>query len=875
MTSLREIYEKYRNTLSDKAAAALLQNAMFRRLIPTLGGPILITDHNRRPIPEYSIEEGIRFLETVPAEKLNSAITLLTQALEKEGIAEAQQTRLRRCLRKFRDWAQSKNYIPVQNPVPQADLVLRDFSRYHLEPSTPLSIWIGYLKENNLDRGSRLILQRALIKYLLPAIGGKPIGYREQLKDEDADRGMELLESMPLEVFDKALEIIDRSIKTLGLSFAERMRLRRAISGLLDWARDKNYLPRLLDKSRNLIPWKSCLAREESYSVRKAFEAYSEHLEECDRIDAYRRLKSAMLHFFIPALDGPKVQGKRANIEDLERALRFLDKVLPAQLWDIYHEKIPLKGTRSELITNRCLLRQMLDWACSQGYLGYPEPEFQEEVDLDFHKPLCTKSQQTSVDPSRRSFCPKHTLGTFDMTENCVKLASDIDYVSNQLLTQLIEYKDWRLVDSNSQLGIKIELDQLLQFLGWLHRYKDISLEDLKFEHLIWRYNLIVSIDDDTDFDEYYKATKKALLLAQRGADQNEALIKEYLDFRGGHPKSKARYLFGFTTLAKFVYRDILETDEFPTKEAIPIIRRLIKLQKAIKNESKNAPPTDSYEERSVDYEKVVLLVHYRKRCVDKTINHSKTQSDYIQRTPRQETALANALQKFLSIALPGIVFPSRSRTYYELEIGRTFKEGLMIDKKFYSLSELKGNPLWDGTTKYYLHHQENDSKTGKHQPAHIKQYGWWAEIPDIDFLDGSSLYMYIRNWLQWGRNVGGKPNHNFFFFSIKATSRKKPLDAVVWRYRIVHLFKKNYGVKVPPQVLRKIFVTHLEEQNAPSEVKEARACALEHSEKMAEQEYNMQHTIDKMKPLFDFNQVFISKILKEADQSRGKNRNG
>ena len=874
MTSLREIYEKYRSTLSDKAAAALLQNAMLRRLIPALGGPTPPTDHNRKPIPEDCIEEGLRFLETVPAEKLNSALALLTQALEKEGIAEAQQTRLRRYLRNFRDWAQSKNYIPVENPIPQADLVVRDFSRYHLEPSSPLSIWKSYLKENNLDRGERLILQRALIKYLLPATGGKPIGYREQLKDEDAERGMERLESMPLEVFDKALEIIDRSIKTLEISFAERMRLRRAISGLLDWARDKNYLPPLLDKSRNLIPWKSSLAREESYSVRKAFEAYSGHLEECDHIDDSRRLKSAMLRFFIPALDGPKVQGKRANLEDLERGLRFLDKVLPAQFWDIYHEKIPLEGTRSELITNRYLLRQMLDWACSQGYLGHPEPEFQEEVDLDFYKPLCTEPEQTSVGPSRRSFCPKHTLGTFDLTKNCIKLASDINYVSEELQKQLIEYKDWRLLNRNSPRGVKIELEQLLQFLGWFHRYKDISLEDLKFEHLIWKYDLILPLDEDTDFDKYYKDSKKALLLAQRGADQNEALIKEYLDFRGGHPRSRARYLFVATTLAKFVYRDILGTDDFPVKEGIPILWRLIKLQKATENKSKNVPPTDSYDERSVDYEKVVLLVHYRKEHADKTINHSKTNSEYILRTPRQDRALANDVQKFLSIALPGLVFPSRSRTYYELEIGRTFKEGLMIDKKFYSLSELKGNPLWDGTIKYYLHHQEDDSKTGKHQPAHIKQYGWWAEIPDIGFPDGSNLYMYIRNWLQWGRNVGGKPNHNFFFFSISATSYKKPLDSVGWRCRIVQLFKQRYGVKVPPQILRKIFVTHLEEQNAPSAVKEARACALEHSEKMAQQEYNMQHTITKMKPLFDFNQAFVSKVLKEAEQSRGKNRN-
>lgn len=199
-------------------------------------------------------------------------------------------------------------------------------------------------------------------------------------------------------------------------------------------------------------------------------------------------------------------------------------------------------------------------------------------------------------------------------------MASDINYVSDELQKQLIEYKNWRLGTRKSHHGVKIEFEQILQFMGWLHRYKNIPLEDLKLEHLIWKYNLIVSINEDTDMDEYYKATRKALLLAQRGADQNEALIKEYLDFRGGHPRSKETYLFLATALAKFVYRDILGTDEFPVKETIPILRRLNNLQKATKNESKNAPPTDSYDARSVDYEKVVLLVYYRKNMLIKRL---------------------------------------------------------------------------------------------------------------------------------------------------------------------------------------------------------------------------------------------------------------
>jgi hypothetical protein len=207
-------------------------------------------------------------------------------------------------------------------------------------------------------------------------------------------------------------------------------------------------------------------------------------------------------------------------------------------------------------------------------------------------------------------------------------------------------------------------------------------------------------------------------------------------------------------------------------------------------------------------------------------------------------------------------MFPSRSRSYYELEIGQTFQEGAFINKKFYPLSELKGNPLWDGITKYYLFHGIGDSKISKSQPEHIKENGWWAEIPDFPFPDGSTFYTYIRRWLQWGRDVGGKPNHDFFFFSVYSNSNKRPLEAGDWRSRIKHMFNDYCGVEVPPQVLRQMFVTYLHQEHAPPEVMKAEACALEHSEEVSRKNYNMMETIDTMKPLMDFNQNTASKIL-------------
>ena len=86
-------------------------------------------------------------------------------------------------------------------------------------------------------------------------------------------------------------------------------------------------------------------------------------------------------------------------------------------------------------------------------------------------------------------------------------------------------------------------------------------------------------------------------------------------------------------------------------------------------------------------------------------------------------------------------------------------------------------------------------------------------------------------------------------------------------------MFKGLYDVRVCPQVLRQMYVTHLNEENAPPEVMKAEACALEHSEQISQKDYNMADTIITMKPLMDFNQAFTSKILGISSNKRKPTR--
>lgn len=874
MSNVRRIYEQYRSTFSssEQAQASMIQNVMFRHLIPALGGPSPDTEHSRQPIPLHSLELGGQFLETLAPEKLVGCDEILVTALREKGIKEAQETRLKRSFRKLINWGRLNEYLPLpENIIPQADFILRDFSRYNLAPATPLSIWMNYLKEVDLDKVSRNALQNALIRYFVPAVGGDPIEHKKKaLTMEQIERGMKVLGSTPLPLFDKALDIVTRAVKSLGLSRAQKDRARSEIRALLDWGRHRNYLPPLPNSNRKLEPWEPVVSPplRTIYNPRQIFQAYLEYLQDCDRLPASYRLKSVMLRTIIPSLKGPKVRGKKANDRDFENGLSFLETVSISIFWDIYLDNIPLEGTQAECQNARSIFREMMDWGCSEGVLEAPKLEDPEDVQLDFYESPFIKEkpepEEEIIQPDSKARAPKHTLGTFLFKENRIKPTQGLEEeIDPGLEKQLTDYKIWRMsVEKIAPGGLKSELNQILQFLGWLHHYKGISLKELRFENFIFKYPLIIEVTPEIDPRDIYDQEYKLLRIAQQGADKNTKLIEEYLQFRQCSPQSNRRYLTIMKAMARYLYHGTLGSYQFPEKNSIPIFLKLSYLDLEQKKLLPKTPKKYPFDDRQVSWEKAVKLVEYRRQIAIKTVNYTpdKRYKDGIRKNIRDEIEIANDLQRFLSLALPVLAFPSRPRTYYDLQIGRTFKEGLIQNKKFYSVEQLKEQPWWDGEVKYYIHHQEGDFKTSKRQPAYIREYGWWAEIPDIPFSDQTTLYMYIHRWLIWGRHVNGSPKHNYFFFQV---NKRGPLSGGDFGSRIKNMFDERYGVKVPPQNLRQMFVTHLKENQAPPEVMEAEACALQHSVHTSAYDYDLQHTIKKIQPLLDFHEKILMASLK------------
>ena len=104
---------------------------------------------------------------------------------------------------------------------------------------------------------------------------------------------------------------------------------------------------------------------------------------------------------------------------------------------------------------------------------------------------------------------------------------------------------------------------------------------------------------------------------------------------------------------------------------------------------------------------------------------------------PLAEGTIARNIQRLLILLFFMAYPPDRSRTVYELEVGRTLRFGHYANGKFKNMEQMKNK----ADAAWWLHLLPADSKTGD-------TYGeTWDELPDtpIGFLGkGKTLYYYI-----------------------------------------------------------------------------------------------------------------------------------
>ncbi len=577
-------------------------------------------------------------------------------------------------------------------------------------------------------------------------------------------------------------------------------------------------------------------------------------------------LKSGLFRYFIPfvkKLSNAEIcitaYYAKAEIEILKQLPSTLIVEISTIAEQAFVDLEVLKGNRRPY---RSVLKAFVSWATQCGYCSK-----QSEKEIKLNQFCSSPGNSRGAFRRQGGHKSKHktpyALGA-KITNGSEKgkLYFPDDYINQYLAEDLESYKNFRASSCTSRT-IEMEHKRILLTLGWLHRYKHISLEDLRLTSIIefcpLNTSLSVCLDDGGKPDMNCYLLKKASLREQAFEKSfiTESLAVEHINFVAGHPRTQLIHIGIWIALAKFVYRNEVGSQDYPEYRDVPTIGKLKRLQGTLRVKEKITPDTIPHHKKSIAWEQALEVVEKLRQRVEishcyypRKELHRLGQSPIKQK--RRINAIAHDLQSFLSVAFVVLMPPDRSRTYYELEVGKTLLSGVFDGSRFVPEDKMKDK----SKAKLYIHLGANDYKTGK-------IYGeWWGEVPNVEFADGKTLYGYIYRWLTWGRELKQKLDHNFFFVGVNDC---KQLTYIDWSDRFVQIFDREVGVPVSPKEFRKMYVTYLKNSGVSEAVLEAAASSMHHSRRMQTNVYDQQEQMKKMAPALEFNKSIFAKVFSKT----------
>jgi hypothetical protein len=198
-----------------------------------------------------------------------------------------------------------------------------------------------------------------------------------------------------------------------------------------------------------------------------------------------------------------------------------------------------------------------------------------------------------------------------------------------------------------------------------------------------------------------------------------------------------------------------------------------------------------------------------------------------------------------MATALP----PSRSKVYYQMEIGKTLVKGRLIDGVLVSLENLPEHKKESATWWLCLNPSEGKKDT-------IGEEGWKAEIPNRKFSTGKTLYWYLEEWINNWLPVL-KPKHNYLY----STKQGRKLTTDTYGRRVSNAFRRFIGSSVNPHLLRHILITYAYERGMTDEERRSLAKCQQHSEETQAKIYNEQEMLKSLEPALKLSQKFVEEF--------------
>jgi hypothetical protein len=587
--------------------------------------------------------------------------------------------------------------------------------------------------------------------------------------------------------------------------------------------------------------------------------AYSHYQQDSKRKNT-SVVRSIIHKYLVEDWGGKPPVGSKATNDEIVAFMDLIKTIPSTKLvgtLDILERKfISKKVSKDNCRSYRSAYKDFLKWAETNGYCSEPINH-----GTDPSKPVTFNRNPKGVGRKTKSnYHGKTCKKAYALMSHNSRgeLIYPDDYINNYLQKEIEEYVEFRI----KQHGVrevtarKIDVEEFQRTLGWLHRYKKVPLAELRLSSIIWYQDL-----NDYKNDK----TRQAAI---EYSNENINLINEYLDFSGGHPKTRIRIAASYIVLAKYIFRNQVVVNNYGIdidlkNVDLPMIRRLNQTINVLEKEAQATPDSIPYQDKSVTWEEAMDVLERLRVQSDYT--HTQWVTRYknklgeykegaVSSRARNKRSIVDDLQDFLSLAFMLLIPPDRARTYYELEIGRTFKYGIYNSGRFTIANKMKDK----SQAEWYINLKPEDYKTGKV----YKEY--WGLMPNFVFKDGQKLYDYIDRWLTEGRELEQKCNHSYFF---RGKYDYGNMNSNQWGSRIIHIFVQNCGVPVTPKEIRKMCITYLYNQKADPSAMESLGYAMHHSSRTQKKDYNSQTQFERIQPIYDLNEKMHKKLLSKDSE--------
>ena len=544
-----------------------------------------------------------------------------------------------------------------------------------------------------------------------------------------------------------------------------------------------------------------------------------------DTPQAKSNLNTALFKYTLPGLGFviPKRSLKKFNSYDIKLAQEFaaqfeISDRLIQKMTDSQEEIFTKKNiNKANARTQRKVLKKFLNF-CNQ-YIKSPTVE-KKEI-----RPLRNKVKDLSdVENARKK---RKNKSSIILTLDASKYSSDVDKNKLELERINLELKNFAVflkTIHNSEASTKANLRIARIILGWQY-IKTGLLNKVGLDKLISKFDFNVMAGEEESYSEYCMRAIKAQEKSKNLSKKNINFIRSFFEEYKVSDNGRITYINTCINIAKFLYKDITDIEEYDNYSDISVIRRLRILRCRL-------PKTNSkILEYLPSWEIIINCLNELKNRADviKMINGKK----------RKKLHIAKDLQRFLILAMFTLVPPPRQRVVRELKIDSTLKHGLFGETNVFIPYDKLENK---SSAKYYIHLQPEDYKTGS-------KYGeWLGELPNCTFPDKKTFYQYLDKWLYEGYReevLGEEEDHGFLF--LRAIS-KKPLSTNDIGSIIRRIFLSTIKLSISPHKLRTIYRTYLEDIGVSQQVLNSSAFWMRHSPQVAKDIYTRQTMEKKLK---------------------------